>query len=859
MPLESGSRVGPYEIVALLGAGGMGEVYRARDASLRRDVAIKVLPASWSHDPDRLRRFELEAQAAAALNHPNIVSIFHVGQHQGSPYIVTELLQGETLRDRLRRGPLRLREALDVAVEVAGGLSAAHNAGVVHRDLKPENVFLTKNGRVKILDFGLAKLKHAQPVTTDGATITLPEETNPGLVLGTVGYMSPEQVRGDATDARSDIFALGVILYEMLTGKRAFRKPTAAETMSAILNEEPPAAIQVTAEVHSGLQRILARCLEKSPEKRFQNSSDLAFAIEALSDSSAAAIPALHQTSRRTGWFLIAAIAVLLLAAAAGVLVSSKLSSRAPVVEGVAQLTDDGEPKPALGKLVTDGTRIYFNEGVTGSLKIAQVAASGGPTAVIPTRFENAQVAGLTAEGSALLTLVGGFADLRSALWMIPLPTGEPRRVGSIKAQDADLFPDGRIVFAQGGDVYVVAKDGSNPRKLFTVEGIPSFPSVSPNEQHLVFTVFSASPPTSLMEGGTDGSGLHPILQSPEINMCCAKWTPDGKYLVFRKRNENGYIFDLWVLPADGGLGRRIRQPIRLTNGPLDYSSPVPSRDGRQIFAVGTKRRGELVRYDLKSKQFQPTLSGISAIDPTFSRDGNWVAYSAYPDHTLWRSRTDGTDRLQLTYPPMRVMYPFISPDGKRVSFGTPEGRVYVISMDGGSPQKIEDKNLTSATWSPDGNLLAMTSWREGYNSGLQVFDFRTGKLSDIPSPQPVMGGQWIGQDVLVAATPSTTNLLTFDFRTQKWSELVPEHVVNWATSPDLKYLYYTTSGAEPKAMRVRLADHKVETIVSLKDLRRVADWQESNTQISVAPDGSAVFTRDIGTQEVYAITVKWP
>ena len=218
----------------------MGEVYRARDTSLKRDVAIKVLPDHWSLDPGRLQRFELEAQATAALNHPNIVSIFHVGQHDGCPYIVTELLRGETLQDRLRRGPMRPREACDCGIDIAHGLAAAHDAGIVHRDLKPENLFLTKEGRLKILDFGLAKLTEAESAGADGATATIPQHTESGQVTGTVGYMPPEQVRGHAADPRSDIFAFGVVLYEMLTGKHAFRKGTSAETMSAILNEGPP-------------------------------------------------------------------------------------------------------------------------------------------------------------------------------------------------------------------------------------------------------------------------------------------------------------------------------------------------------------------------------------------------------------------------------------------------------------------------------------------------------------------------------------------------------------------------------------------------------------------------------------------
>jgi eukaryotic-like serine/threonine-protein kinase len=302
MPLAAGYRLDSYEIIAPLGAGGMGEVYRARDAVLKRDVAIKVLPADWSRDPERLRRFELEAHAAAALNHPNIVSIFHVGQYDGSPYIVTELLQGETLRDRLRKGPMRLREVVDLGVELVRGLAAAHDAGIVHRDLKPENIFITKDGRVKILDFGLAKLDPAKAVSADGATVTFQQESVPGQVLGTVGYMSPEQVRGHVADPRSDIFAVGVVLYEMLTGKRAFQKATSAETMTAILNEEPVAVSQIAPGLPPGLQRIVNRCLAKNPDQRFQHASDLGFALEALSDSSSAAMPAVRQKVASKRW-----------------------------------------------------------------------------------------------------------------------------------------------------------------------------------------------------------------------------------------------------------------------------------------------------------------------------------------------------------------------------------------------------------------------------------------------------------------------------------------------------------------------------------------------------------------------------
>src|SRR5260370_26345994 len=295
MQLAAGSRLDAYEIIAPLGAGGMGEGCRGRDALLKRDVAIKVLPDSWSRDPDRLHRFELEAQATAALSHPNIVSIFHVGRYNGSPYIVTELLQGETLRDRLRHGPMRLRETCDFGVNIARGLAAAHDAGIVHRDLKPENLFVTKDGRLKILDFGLAKLTQAQAASADDPTATLPRQTDPGHVVGTVGYMAPEQVRGGAADARTDIFAFGVILYEMLTGRRAFQKDTSAETMSAILNEDTPRASQREQSIPPPLQRIVSRCLEKKPERRFQHASDLGVARETLSDSGSTASAAVVQ------------------------------------------------------------------------------------------------------------------------------------------------------------------------------------------------------------------------------------------------------------------------------------------------------------------------------------------------------------------------------------------------------------------------------------------------------------------------------------------------------------------------------------------------------------------------------------
>src|SRR5438128_6807960 len=325
MTLAAGIKLGRYEIRSKIGEGGMGEVYRARDEQLNREVAIKVLPAIFSQDRDRLRRFEQEAQAAGALNHPNILAVYDVGAHGGAPYIVSELLEGEELREQLNGGSVHQRKALDYAQQIAQGLAAAHERGITHRDLKPENLFITTDGRVKILDFGLAKLRPLHHESVSSEIDTRKQITDPGTVMGTVGYMSPEQVRGHEADHRSDIFSFGSILYEMLAGQRAFRRDTMAETMTAILKEEPPELSETNAKISLPLEKIVHRCLEKKPERRFHSASDLAFAIESLSGTATssgqtitmATSPALGpRTRERLAWSVAGVLFVAALALA---------------------------------------------------------------------------------------------------------------------------------------------------------------------------------------------------------------------------------------------------------------------------------------------------------------------------------------------------------------------------------------------------------------------------------------------------------------------------------------------------------------------------------------------------------------
>ncbi len=358
-PSLVGRQVGPYKIQSLLGVGGMGEVYLANDTRLGREVAVKVLPAAFSADGDRLRRFEQEARAAGRLNHPNILAIYDVGTCDASPYIVSELLEGGTLRDQLGGSALPHRKTIEYALQIARGLAAAHEKGIIHRDLKPENLFVTKDGRVKILDFGLAKLTH--PILNSGDLTDAsmaPTATAPGVVMGTAGYMSPEQVRGQVADHRSDIFAYGAILYEMVSGQRAFQGNSAVEMMNAILKQEPP-DLPPNRPIAPALERIVRHCLEKSPEQRFQSASDIAFDLEALSGSAPATLgvaPGRSKARERVAW-IVAALAVL-----TALVLAATHFRRAPTTAPVLKLSVLPPEKATFGSsaISPDGRRLAF-------------------------------------------------------------------------------------------------------------------------------------------------------------------------------------------------------------------------------------------------------------------------------------------------------------------------------------------------------------------------------------------------------------------------------------------------------------------------------------------------------------------
>src|SRR5580700_2287005 len=448
MSLTSGARLGPYEIVAPLGAGGMGEVFRARDTRLKREVAIKVLPQGTSLDPDRLRRFEQEALATAALNHPNILAVFdiganQIGANQGSPYVVSELLEGETLRERLRSGSISVRKTLDYALQIAHGLAAAHEKGIVHRDLKPENLFLTKDGRIKILDFGLAKL--TQPESGDRtAQATLTHVTEVGTVLGTAGYMSPEQVRGVAVDARSDIFSFGAILYEMISGKRAFHRDTAADTMSAILKEDPPDFAETNRNVSPALERIVQHCLEKNPESRFHSASDIAFDLEHLSGISSTTTRAVPISGAPPRGKLIATLAGGIALALAMLGVGWWLgrgNGPAPLAEYKQITFRTGSIGNA--RFTPDGAVVYSAswDGGENQLYMSRTDDPGARELAI----KDAELLSISKSGELAIRLKteyhGGYAR-SGTMARVPLSGGTPREVLE-NVQDADWAADG--------------------------------------------------------------------------------------------------------------------------------------------------------------------------------------------------------------------------------------------------------------------------------------------------------------------------------------------------------------------------------------------------------------------------------
>ena len=474
------------------------------------------------------------------------------------------------------------------------------------------------------------------------------------------------------------------------------------------------------------------------------------------------------------------------------------------------QVTNDGRAKKSgfdsAYPLVTDGSRLYFVEFPFDVL--TQVSTLGGETSTIAMPFPLNRIGDISPDRSALLT--AQITEDDAPLWVLPLPAGTPRRLRGLIGHDGTWSPDGqRILFANGHDLYVARSDGTESKKLLSVPGVPYWLRWSPDGSRLRISVFDekTTQSNSLWEVQADGTHLHPFLSgwNNPSQECCGSWTPDGTYFIFQS-TRNGKT-QIWAIPEKSGLLRKPRwEPTELTTGPMNYSSPVPSVDGKRFFAIGSQPRGELERFNQKTQQFEPYMSGISAEGLDFSRDGQWVTYTSYPEGSLWRSKADGSERLQLTFPPMQVGLPRWSPDRKQIAFGAkrPGGgmRIYVVSGDGGTPQQAlaSDQNQGDPNWSPDGNSLVFWSSATFPVSGVptvNILDLRTHKASVVPGSKGLFSPHWSPDGRYIAALNAEhSNLVLYDFKLQKWAELtkIAADFPNW--SRDGNHIFFHSFGS---------------------------------------------------------------
>jgi Tol biopolymer transport system component/DNA-binding winged helix-turn-helix (wHTH) protein len=636
-----------------------------------------------------------------------------------------------------------------------------------------------------------------------------------------------------------------------------------------ILPATPTSAVRLNPELPAELERIINKALEKDREVRFQSAAELHADLQRISpDATSGKVVAPTRPARNsTLQWAAAIILVILVGAVAFAWLRSPLPP--PRVTATTQLTRDGIPK--IGVL-TDGSRLYTTEAGNAD-RIVQASTRGGETSPIPTPFANPIVNAISPDHSQLLVLDSVGSEAESKFWSVPLPSGAPRRLGDLAGHSGTWSPDGRhVVFCTGLDIYQANADGTDPHKLATVSGEPNGLHFSPDGSRISFSIARPeSDSSALWEIRSDGSNLHPLFPGwhiPPVE-CCGVWTPDGRYYLFVSGFPGS---DIWALRETTGYFRkRSSIPFQLTTGPLSFTSLTPSTDGKKLFVHGSQGRGELVRYDPKSYQFVPFLSGISAGELDFSRDGRWVTYVSYPEYTLWRSRTDGSERLQLTYPPVSAGLPRWSPDGTQIAYvDTQLGRpwkAFLISAQGGSPKEVLPENHTQVdpSWSPDGKKLALGRTQEtGQTEPLliQIVNLATRQASTIPNSENLYSPRWSpdGQ-YLAALSQDSTKLLLFNFKTQKWSNWITEPGAfgfpNW--SPDGHYLYYDIAFSDhPTFQRIQVGQTRSELLADLKALTRFKS-RAAGPWSDIAPDGSALFVRDLSTDEIYVLDLELP
>jgi eukaryotic-like serine/threonine-protein kinase len=860
MNLTSGARLGPYEIVAPLGAGGMGEVYRARDTRLKREVAIKVLPQALSLDAERLRRFEQEALATAALNHPNILAVFDIGSHEGAPYVVSELLEGETLRDRLRGGSLALRKTLDYALQIAHGLAAAHEKGIIHRDLKPENLFLTKDGRLKILDFGLAKLTQPDP-SSHTSLPTMTQATEAGAVMGTAGYMSPEQVRGAAVDPRSDIFSFGAILYEMISGKRAFHRDTPADTMSAILKEDPPELSETNRNVSPALERIVQHCLEKNPEQRFHSARDIAFDLEHLSGISgttaraaATAVPTLGRT--RAKFFAGVAIALAFSAILFG------LGWKIGRVTATASQADYKQVTFRTGSIgharyTPDGNVVYSAAWDGGDAQL--YIATGDDPGARELGIKDAELLSISKNGELAIRLrtkfYGGYART-GTLARVLLSGGTPREVMDY-VQDVDWAPDGKnlaaVSFVPANSHWRLEYPIGNV--LFDSINWISHPKVSPDGKWVAFA--DHENPHGDDEGSVavisaDGKGQERKLSSGWESLEGILWSANSDEVWFSS-NDAGSALN----PHAVNLSGKLRTITKVPGGMWleDFRNGTALMVTHQIrlgirgLAPGAKEERELGWF------------GWSILRD-ISRDGHKILFEEEgdgggPNYTVYLRDTDGS-------PPTRIgegLARCLSPDSKwAITQPAKGGPLMLVPTGTGETRALTHDSISYGTvrWMPDGKHLLATGIEAGHGRRSYLIDTATGDSKPI-TPEGI-GGVNPSPDGRYTTVRSSKGIGIWPMDGNGDLKLIPNldpslAIVGW--SPDGKSLYAAENGVHNTVSSI----YRVDPVTGKMD-----HWKtfgaEAGTGIddvgapSFSADGSAyAYVYDRTLSQAYVVT----
>jgi serine/threonine protein kinase len=776
MTLATGSRLGPYEILAPIGAGGMGEVYRARDPRLGRDVAIKVLPPSFSQDADRLRRFEQEAKAAGILSHPNLTAVHDIGVHEGAPYVVQELLEGETLRAVLASGPPSARRAIDYSIQIVHGLAAAHEKGIVHRDLKPDNIFVTNDGRVKILDFGLAKLTHTEERGQATSLPTATGGTEPGMVLGTLGYMSPEQVKGKPADSRSDIFSFGAILYEMLSGKRAFHADSAGETMAAILKEDPPDLSTTNQNISPGLDRIVRHCLEKNPEQRFHSAHDLAFDLEALSGSSQPSAGVIVPSIRRR-WPRPSIVMVAATAALGGLLIGWSVWKTPPHSGPSYRPLTFQRGFVSSARFAADGQTVFYGAHWDGAPK-PQIF-SKRLDSLTPLRLElpEGNVESVSRLGEMLILTDAQFATgyaHRGTLARAPLSGGAGRDLLE-DVTSADWAPDGETLAVVRAPDWRYRLEFPAGKVIYETPGWISHVRVSPGGDAVAFLDHPQFGDDRGDVAIVDRAGKKKTLSTGWSATQGLAWSPSGKEIWFTASRSGNYK-QLWgVTPA--GLQRSIAA------APGDLTLHDVAKDGRALIDHSNTHIG-VVGFSPND----PKGRDLTVLDwgraPILSEDGKTVVFTEEgegggPGYSVFLRKMDGSaaarlgegEALALSHDgkwvlaglvrasplelmllptgagePRRLPGGSVRPDDLPASFlpgdrgilfsgteGSHPRRSYIRDLEGGAPRPVTPDNVVGSVLSPDGRTLVATE----SGGGLGLYPTEGGSPRPLPGQEP--------------------------------------------------------------------------------------------------------------------------